>query len=94
MTSRASDPLNPSLERILNSMDKKMDEIGHRFDALDVKVDRINLSTVSKKEFDSYQDLRRQTTRWAVTTIITVLLAVMAAVITILSTRPDIIIGG
>jgi len=83
--------MDPVLERILNSMDQKIDKIDRRFDQLDVKVDHINTSTVSKSDFDAYLELRRSTTRWFLGTIITIMLSVMAAVVAIITTRPDLL---
>lgn len=72
MTARTGDNLDPSLNRILTSMDAKLDK-------LDDKVDRIAENSMSRAEFNAFQDIRRSNIRWSVGTMVSVVMVALAA---------------
>ena len=73
MTSRTGDTLDPSLNRILTTMDKKLDK-------LDDKVGRIAENSMSRAEFNAFQDIRRSNIRWSVGTIVSVVMVALSAI--------------
>lgn len=72
MTVRTGDNLDPSLNRILTSMDAKLDK-------LEVKVDRIAENSMSRSEFNAFQDIRRSNIRWSIGTMISVVVVALSA---------------
>ncbi len=72
MTVRTGDTLDPSLNRILTSMEAKLDK-------LDVKVDRIAENSMSRAEFNAFQDIRRSNIRWSIGTMISVVVVALSA---------------
>ena len=73
MTSRTGDTLDPSLNRILTTMDQKLDK-------LDDKVGRIAENSMSRAEFNAFQDIRRSNIRWSVGTIVSVVMVALSAI--------------
>lgn len=69
---RLGDNVDPSLERILTSMERKLD-------TLDEKVDRIAENSMSRAEFNAFQDIRRSNIRWSVGTMISVVIVALSA---------------
>ncbi len=77
MNVRTGDTMDPSLERILSSMETKLDK-------LDEKVDRIAEHSMSRAEFNAFQDIRRSNIRWSVGTIISVMIVALSAVVIVI----------
>lgn len=64
--------MDPSLNRILTSMEGKLDK-------LDEKVDRIAENSMSRAEFNAFQDIRRSNIRWSIGTMISVVVVALSA---------------
>ncbi len=79
-TRLGDDNLDSSLERILTSMDAKLDKYDAKLDKLDDKVDRIAEKSMSRAEFNAFQDIRRSNIRWSVGTMISVIIVALSAV--------------
>lgn len=83
-------------ERVLNQLDSKIDtglsQLDGKIDtaikdikSLDTKLDNYVNKTLTRDEFDHYQDLRRTTIRWAIGTIIAVMMLLATATTIILA---------
>lgn len=91
------------LERVLDGIERKIDSVANDLRHVDEKMDGFILNAVTKQEFDAYTELRlaiekdslrtrRSNVRWAVTTIISVLVLLVMAATYIVQTRPEIVI--
>ena len=79
---------DPGLVRVLNNLESGIADVREDIRKLNEKVEDYVHMTITKEEFDAYKDLRRATVRWAVATIISVGMLLIAAVTVIVSTRP------
>lgn len=95
VTARSSDgDLTPSLERILNGIDASIHDLREDMKGLAGKMDAFGKDSVSRIEFNTYVALRASVQRWAITTIVAVVGIAVAAVVTLMATRPDQLLGG
>lgn len=94
---------SPGLERVLNNLEDGIKDVRRDIHTLEEKVDGYVQKSVTKEEFEAYQELRmameketrsvrRSNITWAVTTIISVLLLIATAVSIIVTTRPDVVV--
>jgi hypothetical protein len=72
MTLRTGDPVDPALERVLNNLEAGLLRV-------ELKVDKIAETHMSREEFNAFQDVRRSNMRWAVGTILTVVITSITA---------------
>lgn len=82
---------DPGMVRILDNLEQGIREVRADISHLDIKLDGYVERTVTKEEFDAYQELRRTTVRWAVGTIVSVMMLIATAIMIIINTRPDIL---
>ena len=88
-----------NLTRVLDHLDSGLMEVRGDIKKLDAKIDEYRLTTVTKADFAAYQELqreviaaRRANVKWAIGTIISVLLLLTAFATIIIQTRPEVIV--
>jgi hypothetical protein len=82
------------LERILNGIDSSIHDLREDMKGLAGKMDDFGMNSVSRIEFNAYVALRASVQRWAITTIVSVLGIAVAAVVALVATRPEQLVGG
>jgi uncharacterized protein YlxW (UPF0749 family) len=83
-------PPDVNLERVLNSLEKSISTLHEELRAVDNKMDDFIQKAITKDEFDQHRAVIRTVSMWGAGLLVTIIIAA----VTIILSRPNIIVGG